>query len=290
MISLLIISGRSGSGKSTVLHVLEDMGFSCIDNLPFPLLPHLIEHIKTEHSKPFAISIDARNTSSNLQQFPEIIRSPMMDGVDCQVVFTDASDVVLLQRFNETRRKHPLSDHRIDLKEALRLERQLLSPIAKVADLVLDTSQLGLYELRNLIKQRIAGGQATGAAILFQSFGFKHGVPQDADLIFDVRCLPNPYWELELRTLNGKDKPVAEFLNAKPEVGRMINDISCFLTTWLPQYEANNRSYITVAIGCTGGQHRSVYMTEKLYQHFKTSFENVQVRHRELTDTAIQKH
>ena len=287
---LLVVSGRSGSGKSTVLHVLEDMGFSCIDNLPFALLPPLIEHIKSEDNKRFAISIDARNASADLQQFPAMTRSPMMDGVDYKIIFIDASDTILLQRFNETRRKHPLSNNNIDLKEALVLERQLLSPVAKVANMVIDTSKLGLYDLRNLIKQRVTFSDTPTTAILFQSFGFKHGVPQDADLIFDVRCLPNPYWKSELRPLNGKDKPVAEFLNAQSEVNQMIEDISQFLTKWLPHYEANNRSYITIAIGCTGGQHRSVYITERLQRHFKTSFENVQVRHRELDNPVNQKH
>ena len=157
-----------------------------------------------------------------------------------------------------------------------------------MADLVLDTSKLGLYDIRNLIKQRIMSGQVTGIAILFQSFGFKYGIAQNADLVFDVRCLPNPYWKTELRALNGKDKPVMEFLNAQPEVKRMIHDVCQFLTQWLPQYEANNRSYVTVAIGCTGGKHRSVYLCEQFYQYFKPSFENVQVRHRELASTTIQ--
>ena len=289
MTRLLIISGRSGSGKSTVLHVLEDIGFSCIDNLPFALLPTLVDHINSiKDNKYFAISIDARNTSADLQQFPTIIRSPIMDGIDCQVLFIDASDTVLLQRFSETRRKHPLSNNNIDLNEAIHLERQLLDPITNVADLVLDTSKLGLYDIRNLIKQRIMSGQVTGIAILFQSFGFKYGIAQNADLVFDVRCLPNPYWKTELRALNGKDKPVMEFLNAQPEVKRMIHDVCQFLTQWLPQYEANNRSYVTVAIGCTGGKHRSVYLCEQFYQYFKPSFENVQVRHRELASTTIQ--
>jgi RNase adapter protein RapZ len=289
MARLLIISGRSGSGKSAVLHVLEDIGFSCIDNLPFALLPRLVDHINSiKDNKQFAISIDARNSSADLRQFPTIIRSPIMDGIDCQVLFIDASDTVLLQRFSETRRKHPLSNDNIDLNEAIRLERRLLGPITNVADLVLDTSKLGLYDLRNLIKQRIMSGQVPGIAILFQSFGFKHGIAQDADLVFDVRCLPNPHWKTELRALSGKDKPVMEFLNAQPEVKRMIDDIGQFLTHWFPQYEASNRSYITVAIGCTGGQHRSVYICEQLYKHFKLSFTNVQVRHRELAPTITQ--
>ena len=289
MTRLFIISGRSGSGKSAVLHVLEDMGFSCVDNLPFPLLPTLVEHIKhARDDKHFAISIDARNTSTDLQQFPTIVRSPIMADIDCQVLFIDASDTVLLQRFSETRRKHPLSDRHIDLKEALRLERRLLAPITNVADLVLDTSKLSLYDLRDLIKQRTAGGQAPGTAVLFQSFGFKHGVPQDADLVFDVRCLPNPYWKMELRALDGRDQPVMEFLKAQADVADMIDDIRQFLTTWLPRYEASNRSYITIAVGCTGGKHRSVYLCEQLYKHFKTSSNNVQLRHRELAGEVMQ--
>jgi len=210
-----------------------------------------------------------------------------MDGIDCQVLFIDASDNVLLQRFSETRRKHPLSSDNIDLKEAIHIERRLLGPMTNVADLVIDTSKLSLHSLRGLIKQRIMSGQAPGAAILFQSFGFKHGIPQDADLVFDVRCLPNPYWKLELRPLDGRDTPVIEFLHAQPEVRKMTSDICQFLTQWLPHYEASNRSYITIAIGCTGGQHRSVYMCEQLHRHFRASFNNVQLRHCELTDTTM---
>ena len=287
MTRLLITSGLSGAGKTTVLRVLEDMGFSCIDNLPFALLPSLVEHIKhVPEGKHFAISIDARNTSTDLQQFPTIFRSSIMEGVDCQVLFVDSSDTVLLQRFSETRRRHPLSNHDVDLREALNLERELLAPINKLADLVIDTSKLSIYDLRNLIKQRVMDGHVPGVAILFQSFGFKYGISQDADLVFDVRCLPNPYWVLELRALNGTDEPVIEFLDKKEAAEQMFDDISQFLTTWLPRYEASNRSYITIGIGCTGGKHRSVYIAEKLYQHFKSSFDNIQIRHRELARAA----
>ncbi len=286
MMRLVIISGRSGSGKSTALHVLEDTGFSCIDNLPASLLPALIQHMNTMSDKPnVAISIDARNTSADLLQLPQLVDSSIMDHITCQVLFIDASDSVLLQRFSETRRKHPLSDEQTDLREAIRLERRLLDPIADVADLILDTSDMGLHDLRDQVKQRIMGKEAPGVAILFQSFGFKHGIPKDADLVFDARCLPNPHWVMELRALDGRDQPVADFLSTQDEVTEMLNDITVFLERWLPRYEANNRSYITIAVGCTGGQHRSVYLCERLNNFFKNRFNNVQSRHRELKVT-----
>lgn len=284
---LVVISGHSGSGKSTALHVLEDVGFTCIDNLPASLLPQLVDHIKgLEPSagarQKFAISIDARNTWQDLKQFPQIITNNGTLGLKCEVVFLNAKNSILLQRFSETRRKHPLSDGTTDLQKAIQLERRLLEPIANIADLVIDTSNLSLHDLRDLIKIRVAGDDGPGMSILFESFGFKYGVPVDADLVFDVRCLPNPYWKPHLRPFTGLDEAVIGFLEDQPEVLEMEQDIQQFLSRWLPRFAANNRSYITIAIGCTGGQHRSVFLCNRLLQHFSKSYSSVQIRHREL--------
>ncbi len=282
---LVIISGRSGSGKSTALHVLEDVGFNCIDNFPASLLPNLVNEIKNREEpeeQRYAISIDARNAWQNLLQFPQLIRDTRLPNLHCEVIFLDARSPVLIKRFSETRRKHPLSNESIDLREAITREQALLEPIADSASLVIDTSSLNLHELRDLIKQRVVGNTGPGMAVLFQSFGFKHGVPVDADLVFDVRCLPNPYWKQHLRTQTGRDAGVIEFMQQQPESGEMFNDIRDYLSHWLPRFEANNRSYITIAIGCTGGQHRSVYLCEELLRHFSEHYGNVQVRHREL--------
>jgi len=287
---LVVISGHSGSGKSTALHVLEDAGFTCIDNLPASLLPQLIDHIETLTGKNakerrFAISIDARNTWQDLKQFPEIIKNNREHAIECEVIFLDAHNHVLIQRYSETRRKHPLSDRATDLQDAIQIERTLLEPIADMASLVIDTSDLNLHELRDLVKRRVAGNESGGMSILFESFGFKHGVPVDAEMVYDVRCLPNPYWKPHLRPFSGLDKEVAEFLESQPLVQEMVDEISGFLTRWLPRYSANNRSYITVAVGCTGGQHRSVYICNKLFQYFSDKYDNVLVRHRELKHT-----
>lgn len=282
---LVVISGHSGSGKSTALHVLEDAGFTCVDNLPASLLPQLVNHIESmspESKQKFAISIDARNTWQDLKQFPQIINSDETLGLKCEVVFLDARNSVLIQRFSETRRKHPLSDRATDLQKAIQIERTLLEPIANIADLVIDTSNLSLHELRDLVKTRVAGNEGPGMSILFESFGFKHGLPVDAEIVFDVRCLPNPYWKPHLRAYNGLDEPVIEFLGDQAEVLEMEDDIKRYLTRWLPRFAANNRSYITIGIGCTGGQHRSVYLCDRLFRHFSELYDSVQVRHREL--------
>lgn len=280
---LVVISGRSGSGKSTVLHVLEDIGFTCIDNLPASLLPKLAEQSQSLDDNHYAVSIDARNTEADLKQLPHIIQDSIIAELDCNVIFLDANDDILLQRFSETRRKHPLSNHTTDLREALLKEREILKPVIDVADIVIDTSDMKFHGLRDLIKRRIIAIEDGGTAISFQSFGFKYGAPSDADLVFDVRCLPNPHWSKELRALTGKDQGVKDFLSEQPLVEEMYTDIKSFVKRWLPRYEANNRSYITIAIGCTGGQHRSVYLCERLVKYFINHYSNVQCRHRELS-------
>lgn len=282
---LTIISGRSGSGKSTVLHILEDRGYYCIDNLPASLLHSLANRVFTgETDIPnVAVSIDARNISADLEQVPNIVNDLKSKNLPTEIIFLDANSQTLMKRFNETRRKHPLSDERIGLKEAIDKESELLEPISAMANLSIDTGKMSLNQLRDSIKDRLVKNKEAGLALLFQSFGYKNGVPVDADIIYDVRCLPNPYWDNSLRALTGLDEAVIKFLNSKNEVQEMYSDISQFLQKWLPKYEGNNRSYITVAIGCTGGQHRSVYLCEKFANEFVESIRNVQVRHRELT-------
>ncbi|WP_166264320.1 RNase adapter RapZ [Marinobacter caseinilyticus] len=283
---LIIVSGRSGSGKSTVLHVLEDLGFYCIDNLPigllFPLTREATTHASPGRLDKIAVSIDARNLSGEIANFEGIYQQLQQSGLKLEIIFLDATDQALLQRFHATRRKHPLSDEKTSLREAITYEKLLLEPLARLADLHVDTTDVSMYELRDMVKQRVAGRREQELALLFQSFGFKHGVPVDSDYVFDVRCLPNPYWDTSLRRFTGLDSAVAEFLESEPATRKMINDLIGFLETWLPDFAKNNRSYMTISIGCTGGQHRSVYACDQLGKYFSQQYNNVQVRHSEL--------
>ncbi|MFT5577904.1 MAG: UPF0042 nucleotide-binding protein [Paraglaciecola psychrophila] len=281
---LVIISGRSGSGKSTALNLLEDEGYYCIDNLPVSLIPELVAHLKNSQSRDYnnvAICIDARNASDDLSNFVELIEL-WPQGDKLEVLYLDAENERLIKRFSETRRRHPLSNKNTALGEAILNERKILEPIAKIATLSIDTSTMSLHELRTAIKLRIVDQQGAGISILFQSFGFKQGIPVDADIVYDIRILPNPHWVPSLRTQTGQDKDVIKFLQSQPEVSEMYNDIAAYLEKWLPHFELNNRSYITIAIGCTGGQHRSVYLVEKLADYFSANYQNVQIRHREM--------
>jgi UPF0042 nucleotide-binding protein len=283
---LMVISGRSGSGKSTCLHVLEDIGYYCVDNLPASMLGTLTESVSNDLHPEFqevAVSIDARNISEDLEKFPHIFENLDSNKIKRQIIFLDADDNTLLKRFSETRRRHPLTSENLGLLEAIKKEKFLLAPIISLSNLTIDTSSLSLHQLRDIVKNRVTSKAGTGLSVQFQSFGFKHGVPVDADMVFDVRCLPNPYWVVQLRSLNGLDKEVADYLDSQHEVQDMYTDIKDFLTRWLPKFEANNRSYITIAIGCTGGQHRSVYLCEKLKLEFNTTSYNVQVRHKEIS-------
>ena len=281
---LVVVSGRSGSGKSTALHLLEDNGFYCIDNLPAGLLPELARQAQnTDLSLPkVAISIDARNLPSDLKRFPELLKQVRDAGITCDVLFLAATDEVLIKRFSETRRKHPLTDGNLSLGEAIAAELKLLEPIIDLASLKIDTSHLTLYQLRDQLKHRLLSSQNSGPSILIQSFGFKRGVPVDADLVFDVRCLPNPYWKPDLRPFCGKDEPIRDYLEAQPDVQEMYQDIFQFLHKWLPRYAAGERSYMSIAIGCTGGHHRSVYIAERLVQDLSDNFSNLLIRHRDL--------
>ena len=281
---LLIISGRSGSGKSTVLHILEDRGYYCIDNLPASLLPTLLDRVTADDAPVplVAVSIDARNIHADLQRFPDFVQQLEAEGLHAEIIFLDANGQTLLRRFSESRRKHPLTTSKVGLREAIDREAELLEPISVLASLTVDTSNMSLHELRDIIKSRVIEHSATGMTLQFQSFGYKNGVPAEADIVYDVRCLPNPYWETSLRSLTGLDDKVSTYLDGETEVQEMFADIRDFLQTWLPRFEDNNRSYMTVALGCTGGQHRSVYLCERLSRHFAALGKNVQVRHREL--------
>lgn len=284
MISLIIVSGRSGSGKSTALNVLEDMGYYCIDNLPVTLLPPLIERLSREAVfDRAAVSIDARNIAGDLPLFPEVLASFDQANVETTVLYLDASSPALVKRFSETRRKHPLTNLERDLKESLELESKLLDPISDLAALKIDTTAMTIHELRDEIRTRVSR-ETHEFALMFLSFAYKRGVPVDADLVYDVRCLPNPHWKTELRALTGLDQPVQVFLDGQSEFTEMYMDIADYLEKWLPRFRSNNRAYLTIAIGCTGGQHRSVYMSQKLHERFRQDYANVQCRHRELNN------
>jgi UPF0042 nucleotide-binding protein len=280
---LVLITGMSGSGKSVALHALEDAGFYCVDNLPPELLESLIEVEQMHRAERVAVAMDVRSAES-LPALPQRIRAIRARGQALTVLFLDTTTDTLVRRFSETRRMHPLSlkdtqDRRRALVDAIELERELLSELRELA-LVLDTSQLKASHLRSEIKALLHRAPAP-LTLVFESFAFKRGIPMDADFVFDVRMLPNPHYEPGLRALTGRDAPVAQYLQAEPEVTEMEQHIQGFLERWLPRMVANHRSYVTVAIGCTGGQHRSVYLTERLGQRF-AGHGTVQIRHREL--------
>ena len=282
---LVVISGYSGSGKSVALHALEDIGFYCIDNIPAGLLNSLIEHILERQDSVFeyvGIGLDARNRPNDIDQVPELIKNLRESGISCELVFLQADEEVLMSRFSETRRRHPLSIHGTGLREAIVQERNLLGSIINAADLIIDTSETSAHALGRRIRKRVGKREPHELSILIESFGYKHGLPADADFVFDVRCLPNPYWNPQLRHQCGKDEDVREFLSGEPDVGRMIDDIAAFLETWITKYQDFQRSYLTVAIGCTGGQHRSVYIADTLANRLSASYGPIQTLHHEL--------
>jgi UPF0042 nucleotide-binding protein len=285
--NLFLVSGLSGSGKSIALQVLEDMGYYCIDNLPANLLSRFAGDFMNqmeEGLKDCAVSIDSRNRQF-LKSLPSNLDELEQLGLNCKILFLEADEEILVKRFSETRRKHPLTDHRTALVEGIRREKELLEPLAMAAARLIDTSDTTPQELRGLVRDFAGRELGESLTLLFESFGYKHSVPRDADFVFDVRCLPNPYWEESLQPLTGLDAPVQEFLLKSDRVTQMIEQIRDFVERWLPAFQEENRSYITVAIGCTGGQHRSVFVADRLARHFEDKPFHVQVRHRELPNT-----
>lgn len=283
---LVIISGLSGSGKSVALHVLEDLGYYSIDNMPAALLKSLLEEVSRIDDRSavqVAVGVDARNRQKDLESLPELIDELRKNNVQTDLLFLQASDEILLKRYSETRRPHPLDKHGTELRTAIEQERELLGQVINAADLIIDTSRTSIYELADAIRERVGRRERNMLSILIESFGYKHGIPANADFVFDLRCLPNPYWQSELRSLTGHDQAVSEFLDAEPAFVQMYEDILAFLRRWIPEYVSFDRSYLTVAIGCTGGQHRSVYMTEKLANALNLHHEPVLTRHNEVS-------
>ena len=282
---LIIISGLSGSGKSVALHVLEDLGFYCIDNIPVPLLKSFVAEIVPRQDPAFehvGIGLDARSRPSDLAEVPTLVHKLRTDGLVCEIIFLQTDTKTLLSRFSETRRKHPLTNEKTSLEEAIAKERELLGPIINSAELVIDTTGMSVYALREQIRERVAPRAPGAVSILIESFGYKHGLPANADFVFDVRCLPNPYWEPQLRALNGKDDAVKTFLDAAPMVQSMVDHIAAFLEEWIPRYQDFQRSYLTVAIGCTGGMHRSVYVAEAVARRLAEKHANIRTHHNEV--------
>lgn len=282
---LIIISGLSGAGKSIALNTLEDLGLYCIDNLPVSLLPEFARQIKSgviQATREVAIGIDARSPKSDVEKLPDIINKLRKSRLNIDLVFIEANDDVLTRRFSETRRKHPLSSRTVALPKAIAREKKLMENLSAVADIRIDTSYTLLHELRDIVRKRIANRPLATISIQFISFGYKHGIPRDADFVFDTRCLPNPYWNKNLRGLTGKDAAVIKFLARQKPVAGMIGQIREFLACWIPCFEAENRSYLSVALGCTGGQHRSVFIAEKLADYFREQGKNVIIIHRDI--------
>ncbi len=282
--SFFIVSGLSGSGKTIALQALEDVGFYCIDNLPAALLPHfagLLAEMRSNAIMNVAVGLDVRNRAF-LADLPKSLDELRTRGIHCRIVFLEAEDSILVKRFKETRRKHPMVDHRTPLIEAIRAEKEMLEPLSFDAALRIDTTRTTPHELRAQVRNFARGEETAGLTLLFESFGYKHGTPLDADYVFDVRCLPNPYWQAELRQHTGLEEPVVRFLEQHDDVRAMLDGIAGFLEKWLPHFEREDRTYLTIAVGCTGGQHRSVYLVQRLAEYFSNKGVKTQIRHREL--------
>ena len=282
---LIIVSGLSGAGKTVVLNTLEDLSYYTIDNLPISLLDELISQFSKADSNLahlVAIGIDARNNKDDLACLPARVKLLSEQELSTELIYIDASDETLTKRFSETRRKHPLSSDSVSLLDAIHQERESTMEIAQAADLRVDTSHMQLSELRNIVRERIAHRNQTDLSLQFISFGYKNGIPRDSDFVFDLRCLPNPYWKKHLRQYSGIDEPVIQFLSKQNNVKEMLNDLEHFLERWIPEFEADNRSYLSIAFGCTGGHHRSVFIAEQLAKKFIAQGKKVIIRHRDL--------
>jgi len=279
---LIIVSGLSGSGKSVALHLLEDIDFYCVDNIPAALLKPFISHTIRGSDEVYprtAVGLDARNRPKEIETIPALVAELRRSGITCEVLYLHASDEVLLKRYAETRRKHPLVTPEVSLRDAIACERRLLEPITMAADLVIDTSHMGVHALRERIRERIDLRRDARLALMFESFGYKHGIPGDADFVFDVRSLPNPYWEHSLRRLTGQDPEVIQYLSGHASVNNLVASLIEFLAQRIAEFAQANRSYLTIAIGCTGGQHRSVYIAERLAEHFRLTYPDAMTRH-----------
>ena len=283
-VRLVVVSGLSGSGKTVALRTLEDLDFYCVDNLPTALMPAFVESVTASQPGRYprlAVGVDARNRPEDLTRLPEILAGLARRGIDYHVIFLDTRDDVLFKRFSDTRRRHPLTSDGVSLADAIALERRLLRPLAAIADRVIDSSELNVHQLRRVVATEF-GARANEISLMFESFAYKRGVPSDADFVFDARCLPNPHWEAELRPLSGRDPAVREHLARQQDVDAYVREVHDFLKRWIPRFEAEHRNYVTIAFGCTGGRHRSVYLAERLAELFRGEREQVLIFHREL--------
>ena len=283
--ALIVLSGLSGSGKSVALRTLEDLDFNCVDNLPAALLPDFVRNVASgldPHPR-VAVGIDVRNRDADLTEMSQWLSAVGALGFDHRLVFFDTADHVLLKRYSETRRRHPLSRTGLALADAIALERQVLGPVRALADLVIDTSDFNVHQLRRQVITELGMQARPGLSVLFESFAYRRGLPADADFVFDARALPNPHWDARLRPLSGRDDAVREYLDAQPDVQLFLSQVIAFVDTWLPHFDGGTRSYVTVAFGCTGGRHRSVYLAEQLTRHVRASGrDDVLTYHREL--------
>lgn len=277
---LIIISGRSGSGKSVALRALEDVGYYCVDNIPLPLIPPLAEYT-AKSDRSVVVSLDIRNFPENATEFEHILQS-LPTEIVTKIIFLECDRNTLIRRYSDSRRLHPLSNQERSLESAIDLEESLLEPIIHQANYIIDTTQLSSHGLAEHLRELLRGSSEKEMQIIVESFGFKYGVPPDADYVFDVRFLPNPHWNVELRPMTGLEQPVIDFLKGHAEVHNFIYQTRHYLEMWLPALEKNNRSYLTIAIGCTGGKHRSVFIAEQLGQYFLSRDKKVQIRHRSL--------
>ncbi len=286
---LIIVSGLSGSGKTVALNVLEDLGYFAIDNLPITLLDKLTEDFMSgdqPSNDKIALGVDARTKAADLNRLSEQVSRLKSQDIAVEILFLQTSDEVLLKRYSETRRRHPLATDDMSLRDAIDEERRRLTEVLVLADLIIDTTRTSVYELRDLVRERVAPRESHRLSVLIESFGYKHGLPPDADYVFDLRCLPNPYWEPHLRRQTGLDHAVIDYLDSQPVVAEMRDSIIAFCKTWLPQFQNFSRSYLTIALGCTGGQHRSVYMAERIARALNSEELNITIRHNELLTAA----
>ena len=284
---LIIVSGLSGSGKSVALRALEDLGYYCIDNIPAALLKAAVEEVRSSKVGLLAVGVDARNRTQDIEALPGVLEELRAEGVATEIIYLHASEEILLQRYSESRRRHPLAEHGAELRAAIAAEQEILAETHNAADLIIDTSQTSVYELADVIRERVDRRATDSLSVLIESFGFKHGIPADADFVFDMRCLPNPYWSLKLRGLTGLDKEVIEFLGEHDAFSEMFDDIVAFLDRWIPRFKSAQRGYLTIAIGCTGGQHRSVCMAEKIAASLQERHDSVLTRHNGLPDHSL---